>query len=352
MKEKALYALLIAALITLTLPMLGKVEFRQIKQWNHGNKELYEVLYCTVITNDGNVVIRPGAKKESVLITPEETVFFAPMGQGPSDIYLPISACNYSEGIAYLEFQKKIKIFSKKNNTYTWKETIWLKGQFAPMGRDILFYNGKWFIAGSNAQAYDSRKKIRTDFLLEVFNNKGEIVKGFFHIQYKDKVDNGSKDYFLALNQSHIFFMIENELKTVEIDADELKILREIDLEIPEFYKKMPGDFYILKEYHMDTNRFMKDTELWKIAYSSITNIDTCDAFLVVQVRTCSDKMQKYAVLFYDVNTLKLKKTFFTGDFFIGAKNGFYYFYANGNPGYDEEADKCIINLYSFVEGK
>ena len=72
---------------------------------------------------------------------------------------------------------------------------------------------------------------------------------------------------------------------------------------------------------------------------------------MVLQVRTCSKELKKFAMLFYNVDTLKLEKTVFTDGFFIGARDGKYYFYHNGNPGRDEGVDECIIDVYAF-EGK
>ncbi len=352
MRLREIKFILAFVLIIISYPIMGKVVFKQVQQWNHGDKELYSTIFCPIITNDGSLVIRDGKQKWSIVITPKETFYFAPMGQGPSDIYLALSACNYSNDIAYLESSKRIKVFTKKDNTYTWKETIWLKSSYTPIVRDILFYKDKWFFAGVNTKFYDAKKAIRSFFLLGVFRKNGEQIKGLIHMVVPDKEDYVQMDYFLALNRSRVFFMAEKELKAYEIDAEKVDILREVNLETPGFYKKMPADFYLLKDQNMDTQRYDRDIDNWKVSYSIITNIDADSGYLAVQVRTCSDKLKKFALLFYDVDTLKLQNTFFTDDFFIGARNGIFYFYAKGIPKYEEEADKCIINLYSFMEEK
>ncbi|MGD2092723.1 MAG: hypothetical protein PVH61_41535 [Candidatus Aminicenantes bacterium] len=328
----------------------GKEEFKQIQQWNHGDQELYNILFLPIITNEGNIILRDGRQSGSYIISPTKVVKFAPSGQGPSDLYLPASACNYGEDIAYIGFTKKIKIFTKKGNTYTWKETKSLKSPYYLIPMDMLFHKGKWFFAGNYVTLDDRKKERMTFFYLSVFSDKGEPLKGLISRNLPYKEDHAQMDYFLELYRNRVFLMIENELKVFEIDPDEIKVLREIKLETPGFYKKMPPDFYILEETPTDGLNFVKTIENWKLSYSSITGMAVDNGYLAVQVRTCSDKLKKYALLFYNADTFKLEKIFFSNDFFFGASKGKYYFYANGNPGYDEEAEECIINLYSFKE--
>ena len=65
-------------------------------------------------------------------------------------------------------------------------------------------------------------------------------------------------------------------------------------------------------------------------------------------MRTCEAKLKKFALLFYNAENFKLERTIFTNDLLLGAKDGKYYFYANGDPGRDEEAEEFIIHIYSF----
>jgi hypothetical protein len=272
------------------------------------------------------------------------------MGQGPSDLYIPYAACNCGDDIAYFEISQKLKVFTKKSNTYTWKRTMSIKGPCPFEPRDLFFHNGKWFFAGHNVSLYDSKNKETTFFYFYAYTDKGEPIKGLISRTNPYKVDHSLMDYFLELSGNKFYLMKENELKVFLIDPDEIKLLREITLEIPGFYKKMPPDFYTFKEPPSGGMQFIKTIENWKASYSSITGMAADSGYLAVQVRTCSDKLKKYALLFYNTDTFKLEKTFFSNDFFFGASKGIYYFYANGNPGYDEEAEECIINLYSFKE--
>jgi hypothetical protein len=330
----------------------GKVEFKKIQQWNHGDKELYNILFLPIITKEGNIILRDGGKRGSYIISPTEVVRFAPLGQGPSDLYMPFSSCNYGDDIAYIGLSKKIKIFTKKGNTYTWKETKSIKSPYSFIPRDMLFHNGKWFFAGFNVTSDDKKRNRITFFYLSVISDKGEPVKGLISREIPYEEDPAQMHYFLELHRDRVFLMIENELKVYEIGTDEIKVLREIALETPGFYTKMPPDFYTFKKPPTDENKFVRTIENWKLSYSSITNTAVDNGYLAIQVRTCSDKLKKYALLFYNTDSFKLEKIFYSNDFFFGARKGIYYFYAKGNPGFDEEAEECVINLYSFEEGE
>jgi hypothetical protein len=328
----------------------GKEEFKQIQQWNHGNKEIYSIIYGTVINNDGHILFRLGKQMKSIYITPKDVVDFGFLGQGPSDIYMPLASCKYFEDIAYLEMTAKIKIFTKKDNTYAWKETKSFKSPITPICKSLLFYNDKWFLAGVITQSWNISKKLNSYFLFYAFDNNGERLKGLLPGQAHSVFREGTLDYFMSVHKSRILVMVENELKVIEIDPNRIEVLRETMLEVPLFYVKMPQDFYIETDSKNITSDLAVEVEKWKTSYSIITNTAVENGYLTVQVRTCSDKLKKFALLFYNADTFKLEKTFFINDFFIGSRDGIYYFYANGNPGYDEEADECIINLYSFTE--
>jgi hypothetical protein len=275
------------------------------------------------------------------------------MGQGPNEVYLAYTICPYKNDIAFILFGHKIKIFTKKDNTYKWKETKWLKrDRYSHTIRDALFLENKWFFAGPDKLEGD-KKKDRVA-LLKVYNNEGRPIARLIKKWFSRDEDYSNMDFYIAVHETQknrAFVLAENELKTYEISTKQLKVLKEWDLEVPKFYKKMPEDFYNMKQYESQiggSRTFLGNIHHWKISYSRITKIAVEGGYLVIQTRTCSDELKKFALLFYDINTLKLEKTFFIDDFFIGARDGKYYFYANGNPGLDEDIDECVINIYAF----
>ncbi|MCK4766736.1 MAG: hypothetical protein KAW12_31385 [Candidatus Aminicenantes bacterium] len=157
--------------------------------------------------------------------------------------------------------------------------------------------------------------------------------------------------YHLAPHKKHVFFIPENELKVILISVKELEVKKEIKLEAPQFYKKMPVDFYTWKEYlKLPKNSFEIDLQKWKSAYCRINKVIIEDNYLVLQVRTRSEQLKKFALLFYNPETFKLEKTIYTDDLLLGSRNGKYYFFAGGDPAFDE-VDDFTIHIYSFKRG-
>ena len=340
--------------LIITTPLWAMNEFHLVQQWNHGDQGIYTSIYHSLIDNEGHIIMAEG-KVGLKLITPDRIVFFAPHGLGPSEIYMMRTMCNYKTDIAIIEMTQKVKLFTKKENTYKLKEIQWLKQEYYSQScRRALFFNDKWFLAGEKELAKEEKlkgKKQREVILLKVYDNNGKPLAGLFNRTYEKPNGLYLMEYYLAGHKSSVFLMAENELKVYEVDANSLNVIREVPLEVPSFYKKMPKDFYIFKKYDDDPSGFHRDYENWKVSYSRIENISVEDGYLVVQIRTFQDTQKKFALLFYNADTLKLEKTVFINDLFMGSRNGKYYFYANGNPGRDEDTDKCIINIYAF-DGK
>ncbi|MCU0287446.1 MAG: hypothetical protein MUF15_13765 [Acidobacteria bacterium] len=351
---KQLFIIILLHVLILTAPLLGMKEFRPIQQWNHGDQGIYTSIFDALIDNDEHVVIAQG-KVGLKLITPEKVIFFAPIGQGPSDIYMMRAMCNYKTDAAFIEMTQKVKIFTKKDNTYKWKETKWLKQEYYSHSfKRALFINEKWFLAGEKDLAKEEKQKDEKKQqvnLLKVYDNNGKPLASLINRTYEKPNGFYLMEYYLAGYKSNVFLMAENELKVYQFDVNSLIIIKETSLEVPSFYKKMPEDFYIFKKYDDDPLGFNRDYEYWKVSYSRIENISVEDGYLVVQIRTFQDSQKKFALLFYNADNLKLEKTIFVNDYFLGSRNSKYYFYANGNPGRDEDTDKCIINIYAF-DGK
>jgi hypothetical protein len=220
--------------------------------------------------------------------------------------------------------------------------------------RDACFLENKWFFAGYHVSAvYKDKKKVQAA-LLKVYDDEGKPITLLIKKWFDSPHSYGNMDFYIAVHKNQnnkAFVLAENELRAYEISTKQLKVLKEWNLEVPKFYKKMPEDFYTKKQYKKqigESRTFSRNIHHWKTSYSRITKIAVEGGYLVIQIRTCSDKLKKFALLFYDINTLKLEKTFIIDDFFIGARDGKYYFYANGNPGMDEDIDECIINIYAF----
>lgn len=336
-------------LILFTGLLQGAVKFKQIDQWRHD--EIFGYDFFSFINGDDHLV--GGFRHIGCrMVTPDKIIKFAPRGQGPSDLSTFMTAFPYKKGdIAIVEMPMKIKIFTKHKDTYVWQETKWLKqGRTLQMIKDGVFYDGKFFLAGRGMSGKNSRG-IEYAFL-KIFNDNGKLLKELIKRTYSEPDQfNLMKHHVSILSPGHVIYLPENELKLSVISSEKLVMIKEVDLEIPSFYKPMPKDFYIFKKYNNPKDNFSLDIETWATEYSSITEVAVDGKFLVVQVRTCSDEMKKFALLFYNVEkNFKLERTEFTNDFLLDIKDGKYYCFANGNPGRDEDTDECKIKIFSLIE--
>jgi len=346
-KKFFLYVSIMIIAVSASLPLFSSGALEKITTWDHKDQEFYTLLTGTLIDNDGHFVAK-FSRKGMFLITPDKVTLFAPDGQGPSDISIFMCLCNYQKGISFFEYGLKVKIFEKRDNQYHLKDIIRFQQKRYPLiARRVIYFDSKWFFAG-RTQIVDE-PTYKKDSLMTVYDNQGKILAQLIEREYKEWNAHNNLDHFVEQGQGRVFFMIANDPTVIEIDPKELKIKATFPLEVPPFYKKMPVDFYIFKRYdQVDGNPLSRDIEYWKTHYSSITNIATVDNLLILQMRTCSETLKPYALLIYDIATMKLLDTIYTNDYFLGAGKGQYYFYRNGLPGLDDDTDNCIIDIYRY----
>ncbi len=343
--RKKNYGILIL-LLALNSVLAGTPAFKQVDQWKHDIDPLRFIIR-SVIDADGDVVISAFGPGRYV-ISPKRAVPYGKMGQGPSDLTTLSAIFPYRNNMAFVERPDKVKIFSKKDGSYVWKETVWLKrSRYFQAIRDGIFFHNKWVLAG--VESLDYNTKIFKVAHMRILDEKGNFIKHLVKVNYPDFKRCEDFFYFLLPHRDRILYLVENRLAVKVISPVELVVLEEIPLKAPGFYKKMPDDFFLNKKEHGDAQSLLKDTEHWKTSYSAITKATVEGSHLVVQLRTCTDKLKKFALLFYDIDHhFKLVRTVFIDDLFLGSKDGKYYFFANGNPGWDDDTDACIINIYRF----
>ncbi|MCX6581630.1 MAG: hypothetical protein NT166_15755, partial [Candidatus Aminicenantes bacterium] len=214
--------------------------------------------------------------------------------------------------------------------------------------RDALFLDNKWFLTGLNFLDIKGEKTHVN--LLKIFNSDGKAAVNLLE-EWQDKTKNyGNMNFYIVSHKNSVFVLAEDKLKVFEVSVDQLKLLKEWPLETPSFYKKMPADFYDLGKMGEDSQTFGRNIFKWRTGYSRITKAVVEGGYLVLQLRACSDKLKKYALLFYNADTMKLEHTFYIDDYFLAARDGKYYCYANGNPGEDEGTENCTINIYALTD--
>jgi hypothetical protein len=344
--EKLLLFLITILVFAITLMGEKNNVFKLIDKWNH-ESETFGRIFWTTIDKDNNI-ISVFYKIGPTMITPTKVTSFAPRGEGPNDLMDIKTFFLYGEDLAFVEFQNKIKIFKKVNDTYAWKKTLWLKsGKFPHIISGGIFFKTKFFFAGFNYLEMTAKKEVVS--LIKVIDENGKPLKNLIKREFLEVTRQYDMDYYIIDFQKNLYFMAENELKLIIIDPETLEVKKEIPLETPSFYKKMPDDFYAFKKYH-EPDDYRKDVEYWKSSYSRITKFINEGDYFVISLRTCSNQLKKFALLFYNGHNFKLEKTIFIDDFLLDARQGKYYFFANGNPGQDEDTDKCLINIYAFKE--
>jgi len=330
----------------------GAEEFKRIDHWAHD--ETFGRDFFSFIDSDNHVVggfYMIGCR----MITPEKIVKFAPRGEGPGDLITFSAAFPYKDkgDIIIFEMPGRAKIFTKKNGTYAWKETRWFKlGKYAHKIKEGIFFDNKFFLTGEEQIEYKNNKQYVS--LLKVYDDNGQPLKQLIRKTFTTPNRFYEMQYHIAgYKTDRVFFLQANTLNVKIVSTKNLEIIKEVDLEVPGFYKKMPEDFYVFKKYNNPKSNFLMDLETWATGYSSITEAAVDGNWLVVQVRTCSTKEKKFALLFYNIEkSFKLEKTVFTDDFLLDVKDGKYYCFANGDPGRDDDTDQCIINIYAWQTTK
>jgi len=286
------------------------------------------------------------------LITRDKVVSIAPWGQGPDEVTNTSSIFPYKDGdLAIIESPSRIKIFKKENDTYKFKKSIWLKrGETFHAIHNSLFFDGKFFIAGleilKTTQAENEVSAIK------VYGEEGNSLKNLLVEKWPAKIfetRNPSQMRRYILNyKDNIYYLIENELRVSVVSGKNLVDEKKVELKKPDFYKKMPDDFFSRKKPPMAPLELMKAVEHWLVSYSRITKAVVEKDWLIIQVRTCNPKLKRFALLFYNAGNFNLEKTFFIDDLLLGSKDGKLYCYGGGDPGLDDDIVKAVIKIYSI----
>jgi len=265
--------------------------FEKVTRWDHKDQGLYDEITGSLIDKDGHIVAMFG-RNGIRLITPEKVLKFALEGLGPNDIYQFMAMSNHDDGIAIVEFSKKVKIFEKSDGTYKIKDVKWLKrGYQSQVIKSILYFDQKWFVTGSHLLI--EKPDFRKYSMLTIHDNSGKELSELIDREYNQRNRYYEIKKFVSQKKGRIFFIMANEPELIEIDPNKLTIKETYKLDVPQFYKKMPHDFYAMKRYDFDSNDYIKDLEFWETNYSSISNMVVDGNFLILQMRTSSKELKR-----------------------------------------------------------
>jgi hypothetical protein len=341
--------------IQLTIQALNAESFVLIKQWKVAFDEPLGYVRSTFI-NESNQIVGLFDRTGAVLIEPQRAHVFSRRGEGPNDTLSARIALLYKGNVALCELHNRVKVFAKGNDSYAFKESKWLgRSPYLVLSSDGIFQDEMFIFAG----VYGGKKSARDSKMnvvkhVRVYNDNGDFLQELLPGEMR-------RESQLYLQRFHVvgapkthraYFMTESELKIRVIDTINLKELNAAKLAIPSFYKKMPENFYIYKNYLDSKSNIDLDYENWQTGYSAISRVVLDGSRLVVQIRTCKPGMKKFALLFYHLPNLKLENTVFTDDFLLGTREGNYYCFAGGNPGRDDNTDNVVINIYRWKSEK
>lgn len=318
------------------------MEFRVVDTWSNDIKITGRIGGSTILKN-GNVAATFYGQGP-VEISSRTAEFICRRGQGPDELQDLFAACEHPHGLAFVELPFRIKIFGRDNGDYHCRKSVWLeKSRFYTAVSSVLFIRGKWFLAGYFLENF-SRKYVYKKVFVKVYDAKGKYIKGLIRKTDHEPDQRHLMGYYLVAGGGSIYFLEEDRLRVTVIQPESLRIEKAVDLAAPEEYRPMPKDFYVFKRYDDPYAGIGRDMDTWRTGYSRVV----CAAFdrgtLVLQIRVF-EKAARFMVLFFREGSFQPAGRVLTNDRLLGVRAGRFYFYANGDPRYEEEADQCRVKV-------
>ena len=266
-------------------------------------------------------------------------------GQGPDEIQDLFGLCEHPEGIALVELPFRIKVFARSRDRFQCKRTLWLeRSRFYTVVSSVLFSRGKWFLAGYFLENF-SRKYVYKKVFVKVYDNRGKYIQGLIRRTDYQPDQRHLMDYYLVEGGGNILYLTEDQLRVTVISRERLGVKEVVDLKAPEGYRPMPKDYYVFKRYDDPAAGMMRDMDTWKTGYSRMVWAGFDRGRLVLQIRMPNSRKANFMVFFYDGETFRAGDRILTDDRLLGVRDGRFYFYANGDPRYEDAADQCRIKV-------
>jgi hypothetical protein len=317
-----------------------------VQQWKH-KQEIHGTIMHSIVDCEGNLFLVVFMQGVFLLNDTECTNSFITHGQGPNEVSNLLAIFNYDKNIAIFEMPEKIKVFNKNGKKCNLKEVKWIKRDpFAFFMKDALYHDNKLFLVGTEF-VRQSPKSADVAFIKIYDLKSNRFIKNL--INENQKMPNRLyelKPQIIYFNGC-VYYLKQNELKLFQISVNTLELTKAIPLNTPSFYKSMPANCYVFQ--HNSNNEYLRDLENWMTSYSSITKaVITKSGYLIIQIRTGSQKMKKFALLFYNGNdNFSLSNVIQTDDLLLAGKDDQIYCYQNGDPSIDE-AGEAVIKVYQI----
>jgi len=312
-----------------------------IDRWHFPNDILTGHIFDAFVDKDGQLALlsfRDGLKIVSSSVVESLTR----IGQGPGEMEHWAAMFNTDPYLIDVENSGKLIYFKKDNRSYRYDKIEWLRHDFNfPFVKGAVFSDGKWYLAGFSSAI---NKKIDNvcGYFLSIYEN-GKQIKRLF---YKDFKGLWRGPYLLSayirLFHDRIWMMLASEPEVQVFDAKRDVSIKKIFLKMPKFYKQIQ-DYIPFKRYPLD--KLIKIYENWELSYSRIENFLVNEKNLIIQIRTADPGKPKFAILFFNCKDFTLERTYFCKDLLLAEKDGYYYFFENGDPGLDEEVTCLSIKI-------
>ena len=306
--------------------------------WEFPEQKLGSYIYDSDISPNGDVIFM-GFKWWIVRVNKKGVSLLAPKGEGPGELKSPFNFFIKKNLIAAMETYGKISFFKIKKNSYEFQNSIFLRPS-NQIKSSVFECGGKFYVGGF---LFASPGGLSKGYFLTIYDKSGKPLNKTLLLDFKRNSRIYLSRTFIRRYKNRLFIILEFSPTIYWLNCGEEEIRGKIRLKMPDFYipmKKLPES-----PGGAITKRSLQEIyENWETSYSRIEQIEMDGDYMILQIRTL--KKPKFALLFYDLKDFSLREVYFVDDRLLGVKNGTFYFFANGNPGFDEEADEFKIKVY------
>jgi hypothetical protein len=303
------------------------------------------MFFAAIIDKEGNL-IGQFQKDRPFIANAKGMKFMRPLGRGPGDLESVFGVCYRGDDLAIAEHYGKIKIFEKNDGDYQWKESVTREPEanFHYI-TDLAYYDSKWFMSGESTWRKGDGLEVN---YIRVYDSDGSFLTSLVNLPAEKGKSHNLIDNFMRQDGSRLYFLIQDKLEVFIIDAAKAALQRTVTLERPSFYKELPEDAYFRNKSKL--TGFEERLVSWRLSYSAITNTILTEHSLVVQLRTMTPRMKRFALLFYDRDDFTLKEIHETDDLLVVNYGPRLYFIRGGMPGIDDDAGEFTVDIYKVRE--
>jgi hypothetical protein len=319
------------------------ITLEEVASWRH-DQIFGGRLFAAAVDKDGALI---GQFQGEITFLADQNGIsdFRPTGEGPGDLASCFGIDQTPEGLAVMDHtSRKIKIFTKKEDGYEWKRTVFRKvtGNHHFVN-DLIYYDNKWFVAGYSA--WPERNHF-ANYHLIVLGPDGDFLGKYVKTELKENFQSHLVVYFAREQDGVIYLMAENDPVVHVFSAKEMKDLGTHRIKPPSFYRPPSEETYT----RIPPNRnFQNHITAWRTSYSSIANIAVTPEHFVVQYRTAIPDKKIFVLMFYARDDFTLVDQIETNHQLVANEDDLLYFIRNGMPGYDDEAGECHIDILKIT---